>query len=292
MGPCRSFLFAPGNHPRRVEKALALDADVVILDLEDAVPISEKVATRAVVADALGAPRKVRGYVRVNGWDSELCLGDLSATVGPNLDGIVFPKVESAAQLQAIDWLLAQFEQERGLPVGGIDLIPIIETGLGHANIRDIATAGTRCRRLTFGAADYTLDMDMTWTLEEDELTDIRQAVVLASRVGGLEPPIDTVFVHIRDNDGLCHSAKRGRSLGFQGKLCIHPDQISSVHAAFTPTADAVAKAKRIVAAFKDAEAAGSASIQVDGYFVDYPVVEQARRTVALMEHINRHGRR
>ncbi len=111
-------------------------------------------------------------------------------------------------------------------------------------------------------------------------------AVKLASRVAGIEPPIDTVFTHIRDEENLRRSARTARDLGFQGKLCIHPDQIGRVNDIFTPSGEEVAAAEKIVAAFEDAEAAGSASIQVDGQFVDYPVVDKARRVLRLMERI------
>src|ERR1051325_1949108 len=127
----RSFLFAPGNHARRVEKALSLDADAVILDLEDAVATAEKAATREAVAAAFLRQRRGLLYVRVNAVDTVFCYGDLVAIVRPGLDGIILPKVETAAGLATIDWLLRQLERERGLPPGGIDLIPIIETGAG-----------------------------------------------------------------------------------------------------------------------------------------------------------------
>ena len=115
--PLRSFLFAPGNHTRRVEKALSLDADAVILDLEDAVAIAEKAATRNRVAAALEHRRQGLLYVRVNAADTEFCYGDIVAVVRPGLDGIILPKVESAAELATIEWLLAQLERDRGLPL-------------------------------------------------------------------------------------------------------------------------------------------------------------------------------
>jgi citrate lyase subunit beta/citryl-CoA lyase len=129
--PLRSFLFAPGNHTRRVEKALSLDADAVILDLEDAVAIAEKAATRNLVAAALEHRRQGLLYVRVNAVDTEFCYWDIVAVLRPGLDGIILPKVESAAELATIEWLLAQLERDRGLPIGDIDLIPIIETARG-----------------------------------------------------------------------------------------------------------------------------------------------------------------
>src|ERR1700758_4411767 len=136
--PLRSFLFAPGNHARRVEKALSFDADAVILDLEDAVATVEKRATRDAVIAALVRSRRALLYVRVNAVDTEFCYGDLVAIVRPGLDGIILPKVESAAGLATIDWLLAQLERERGLPAGAVDLIPIIETARGLDRLGDI----------------------------------------------------------------------------------------------------------------------------------------------------------
>src|SRR5919108_5209432 len=127
----RSFLFAPGNVARRVEKALTLDADGVIVDLEDSVAIAEKAATRKSVAAALERPRRPRGYVRVNAPSTPFCYGDLVATIHARVDGVVLPKVESAADLHAIDWLLWSLELERGIPEGSIDLIPQIETAAG-----------------------------------------------------------------------------------------------------------------------------------------------------------------
>src|SRR4051794_29056672 len=140
----RSFLFAPGNHARRVEKALTLDADAVILDLEDAVATAEKPAAREAVAASFARARRGLLYVRVNAVDTEFCYGDLVAIVRPGLDGIILPEVESAAGLTTVDWLLAQLERERGLAPGGIDLIPIIETASGLDRLGAILAAGTR----------------------------------------------------------------------------------------------------------------------------------------------------
>jgi len=286
MNVLRSMLFVPGNNARRVEKALGLDADAVILDLEDAVAAGEKPAARGPVAEALDRPRSGRAYVRVNGLATEWCYRDLVEVVRPGLDGILLPKAERASDLHLADWMLAALERERGLAPGGIDLMPIIETGRGLAAIADICGAGARTRRVVFGAADFTLDMNMQWTREEAELAHARSAIVLASRVAGLEPPIDTVWARLQDAEGLRASARTSRDMGFQGRLCIHPDQIAIVHEVFTPSAEEHARALEIVAAFEEAERAGLASIRVDGQFVDYPIVEKASRTVALMKAV------
>jgi citrate lyase subunit beta/citryl-CoA lyase len=283
MPAYRSFLFAPGNHARKVEKVFDCGADHVILDLEDAVAKAEKVATRALVVEALKRPRKGGAYVRVNAFTTEFCYGDAVAVVGPGLDGIILPMVESREQLVAFDWLVGALERERGLKPGGIDIIPILETGKGIANLRTIAASGTRVKRMAFGAGDYTLDMNMEWTLAESELEHARAEMAVASRAAGLEAPIDTVWVHIKDLDGVARSAKRARQLGFQGKMCIYPPQVERVNAAFTPTETEIAFARRVVAAFEQAEREGSSSIQLDGYFIDYPIVYKARRTLDLV---------
>ena len=285
-GPFRTLLFAPGNHPRRVEKALCLKADAVILDLEDAVAIAEKVATRAMVVDALQGERSGLGYVRVNAYDTDFCFGDLLVVVAKGVDGIVLPKVETSAQLRSVDWVVSQLEREKRLPAGGIDIIPIIETAKGVANVHEIASAGTRVKRLSFGAGDYTKDMAMRWTRHEGELAHARAEIAVASRAAGLEAPLDTVWIHIKETDGCIKSAELVCDMGYQGKLCIHPDQVDPVNAVFTPSDDDVDFAEKVVKAFEEAEAQGLASIQVDGYFVDYPIVDQAQRTLDLIEKI------
>jgi citrate lyase subunit beta/citryl-CoA lyase len=292
MQSLRSFLFAPGNHARRVEKALSLDADAVILDLEDAVATAEKAATRALIAAALQRHRTGQLYVRVNAVDTEFCYGDLVAVVRPGLDGIILPKVESAAGLATVDWLLAQLEREHGLASGAVDLVPIIETARGLNGIDAILAAGTRVRRVAFGAGDFTLDVNMRWSREEAELAYARAKVVTASRAAGIEAPFDTVWVDLKDPAGLEASTRTALGLGFQGKMCIHPDQVPIVNAVFTPSDAEIAFAERVVAAFERAEAEGSASIQLDGKFIDYPIVYRAQRVLQQVAAVRGRGQR
>jgi len=286
----RSYLFAPGNHARRAEKAFTLGADAVILDLEDAVAVAEKAAARKPVAEALAARSKGRplGYVRVNAMGTPFCFRDLMEVVGPGVDGIVLPKVESAADLHAIDWLIANLERERGLPVGAIDLIPAIETAAGMNRVERILQArglkpysGTwRVRRVAFGAADYALDLGITPSEGEAELLYARQRLVLASRDARVEPPLDSPWFQLKDLEGLRRSTAASRRMGFQGRMCIHPEQVAPVNEGYAPSAEEVARAGRIVAAFKEAEAKGSAAIQVDGQMIDYPIVREAERVL------------
>src|SRR5438552_11664164 len=280
MQPLRSFLFAPGNHARRVEKALSLDADAAILDLEDAVATAEKRATRDAVIAALVRPRRPRLYVRVNAVDTEFCYGDLAAIVRPGLDGVILPKVESAAGLATADWLLAQLEREQGLVPRKIDLVPIIETARGLNQIDAILATGTRIKRIAFGAGDFTLDVNMAWSRDEAELAYARAKIVTASRAAGIEAPFDTVWVDLADQEGLEASARTALGFGFQGKMCIHPNQIAVANRVFTPGENETAFAERVVAAFARAEAEGSAAVRLDGKFIDYPIVYRAQRVL------------
>jgi len=294
----RTFLFAPGNHPRRVEKALSLDADAVILDLEDAVAASDKAAARKPVAEALKGPRRCRGYVRPNAPSSPFCYRDLVETIHEKVDGVVLPKVESAADLHAVDWLLAALERERGITEGAIDLIPMVETAAGVARVDRILQARSlrpyrapwRVKRVAFGAGDYSLDVGLVPSHEEPELAEARARVVLASRAAGMEGPLDSPWFHLRDMEGFRRSLERSRRGGFQGRLCVHPDQVPVANELFTPNADEIARAERIVAAFRQAEATGAAAVEVDGQMVDYPIVHRARALLETLREIRARG--
>ena len=287
----RSFLFAPGNVARRVEKALTLEADVVIVDLEDSVALAEKAATRKAVAAALERPRRARGFVRVNAPSTPFCFSDLQETIHGKVEGVVLPKVESAADLHAIDWMLWNLERERGIPEGSIDLMPQIETAAGVQRIDRVLQARSlrpykgpwRVKRVAFGAADYSHELGLTVGPEEAELADARARVVLSSRAAGLEGPIDSPWFDFKDNAGFARALERSRRGGFQGRLCVHPDQLAPVNAAYQPSAEELARAERIVAAFRQAEARGEAAVQVDGQMVDYPV---AYRAQALLDSV------
>jgi citrate lyase subunit beta/citryl-CoA lyase len=231
-------------------------------------------------------------YVRINAADTAFCYGDLVAVVRPGLDGIILPKVESPATLATIDWLLRQIERERDRQEGAIDLIPIVETARGLTRIDAILASGTRVKRFAFGAGDFTPDVNMQWQRDEAELSYARAKIVTASRAAGLEAPLDTVWVDLQDSEGLEASARNALAYGFQGKMCIHPNQIAVVNRVFTPSEDEIAFAERVVAAFAEAEAEGVASIQLDGKFIDYPIVYRARRLLEKIAAIRARERR
>jgi citrate lyase subunit beta/citryl-CoA lyase len=229
--------------------------------------------------------------VRVNAASTEFGYGDIVAVVQKGVDGIILPKVEQADEIRAVDWVIANLEKERGLPAGAFDVIPIIETGKGMANIRAITAAGTRVKRIAFGAGDFTLDMNMEWSQAETELLPYRSECVLASRAAEIEAPIDTVWVDLMDPAGFASSTRHIKGLGFQGKMCIHPDQVPVANEILTPSAADVEWSRKVVQAFEAAEKAGSASIQLDGKFIDYPIVYRARRVLETMQRIAARGK-
>ena len=289
----RSFLFTPANVPRRVEKALSLDADAVILDLEDSVAPADKAPSRKSVLGALGKPRQCLLYVRVNAPATPYCYADLVETLAAGLDGVVVPKIESAADLHAIDWLMANLERERGIAEGSLDLMAQIETAAGVQRVDRILQARNlrpyrgpwRVKRVCFGAADYANDVGLSPTLDEAELADARARVVLASRAAGVENPIDSPWFHFKELEAFGRALERSRRGGFQGRCCVHPDQIAPVNAAYLPTGEELAAAERIVTVFRDAESRGQAAVEVDGQMVDYPV---AYRAQALLEAVRK----
>jgi len=265
-------------------------ADAVILDLEDAVPIAEKADTRYAVREALTAISNCPVYVRINplvaatSFSQAIGEADLEAIVCSNLAGVILPKTERAAEAQQAESILNRLEHERDLLPGEIDLIPIIETACGVHHAFDIASADTRVSRLAFGAGDFTRDIGVRWSRREVESQYARSALVVASRAAGIEAPLDSVWIDIRDLRGLTRSARMAKQLGFQGKMAIHPTQIEPINTAFSPSREELAFAKRVVAAFAAAEAAGEASIQLDGQMIDYPIVQAARRLLELAE--------
>ena len=269
----RSFLFVPGTRPERYAKAHASGADAIIIDLEDAVAPREKNSARDQLASAfeqLGAPERARSVVRMNAsgtpWfeDDLKLLADL---VGQGLRAVMLPKAESALVLQ-------QLAQALGSDCA---LLPLVESLAGWDGV-DALAAAPQVLRLAFGHLDFQADVGMAAGADEVELAPVRLAVVLAARRAGLAAPIDGVTAAIRDAERLQEDAARSRRFGFGAKMCIHPEQIALVNAAFSPGAAELDWARRVLAAV---EAAGGGVVSLDGRMVDGPVVRSAQRTLA-----------
>jgi len=282
----RSLLFAPGNHARRLEKVGQFGSDAIVLDLEDAVANAEKVAARASTRAALPTYRETVVIVRVNGAHTGLTEGDVEAVVCPELDCVMVPKLESAETLAALDELVGRLERERGIAEGQIRFLPLIETAVGLARCEEIAcSAPERVVTLVFGLGDFSVDIGVDLTREATELLYARSRVVVAARAAGMPSPIDGPYPDIHDIDGLVENTLLSRRLGFQGRVVVYPAQVDPVQRAYSELSpEEVEQAKRVVEAFEEAEAAGVASIQVDGRFIDYPLYYRARHRLQLHE--------
>ena len=263
----RSALFVPASRPERIPKALAVGADAVIVDLEDAVQESLKVEARAHLDGFLTANPEARLLVRINapehaghGADIELC-GRHAGVIG-----VLLPKVESAAQVARV--------AACGKPVW-----PIIESARGLLALAEIAGA-PGVERLSFGGLDLALDLNLQSGSEGAGrvLDQARYAVLLHSRGAGLAAPLDGVHPAIGDTEGLRASVRLAAGMGFSGALCIHPRQIEVIHQALAPSAEELAWAQRVI----DAGSGGAGAYQVDGQMVDAPVLARAQRLLAL----------
>ena len=292
FGPVRSALFVPGNQPDRVDKAVATAADRVIIDMEDAVALNQKKEIRPLVREKIVTHRQRRIVVRVNAIDTDLILDDLKAVVVEGLGGIVFPKIESAENAVAVDCMFAKVECEAKLQESNLPGILLIESAKAVQNIFQIVEAAANCTRevlVAFGAADYALSMGLELTRDGTELIHPRSCIALACGAAAIRPPIDTPFmIDLKDIEALRADAFRAKQLGFQGKLCIHPNQIEPCHAIFSPSEEEIRFARRVVEEFEASEACGAAAIQVDGKFVDYPVVERSRNILSVAAIIAR----
>jgi citrate lyase subunit beta/citryl-CoA lyase len=282
----RSLLFAPGNHPRKVARVATFGADAIVLDLEDAVATAQKDEARWAVRAAVASyPPDTVVMVRVNGLSTGRCFEDLEAVVTPSVHAILVPKVEDVATLVEVDERVTVIEGRVGIVPGSIRLIPQIETALGIARVDDIALgAPRRVHTLIFGLADFTVDLGVDLTADATEILYARSRVVVAARAARMPPPIDGPFLlDLHDEAGLIADSRRARQLGFQGRVAIYPPQVGPINRTFSEiSADELTFARKVVDEFQAAEADGSASIRIDGRFVDYPIYRRAQHKLRL----------
>lgn len=254
----RSYLFVPATRTDRIAKARAAGPDAVIVDLEDAVAPGEKAAARDALARDLPDARSV--LVRINGGDSEWFEEDLRLCAAIRTGGIVLPKAERAEHISHVAGRLG----------AAAAILPLVETARGFADLATLCRA-PQVQRVVFGSIDFQVDLGITG--EGEELLYFRSGLVLASKLGGIQPPVDGVTVEIDDTDRVREETLRGRRLGFGAKLCIHPRQVPIVNACFYPTGEEIAWAARVLQA---ADAAGGAAVALDGKMVDRPVIVKA----------------
>jgi citrate lyase beta subunit len=270
---------------RKISKATQLDADTIILDLEDGVALNQKEEARRVISEALHTLDFGRSerLVRVNGAfppaSEEILFSDLQATIEARPDGYVIPKVETLLQIQSVERYLAEAEQNRGWPSGVIRLLAVVETAIGIMNLGQIAQASPRLEALMFGAEDFAANIGAKRTPAGWEVFYARSALVTAAAAYNLQA-IDMVFVDLNDLDGLEQECVFGRRLGFTGKMAIHPRQLEIINRVFAPSTEEIEQAQRLVQANQANQAAGFGAFELDGKMVDLPVIRAAERVL------------
>jgi citrate lyase beta subunit len=277
----RVLLFMPGDDLKKIGKGAASGVDSVIMDLEDGVALNQKHTARAITAEALRTLDfgNTERLVRVTPVGSPFYQADLAAVLPARPDGIIIPKVESAAQVQAVSEAITWAEGEHGWPVESIRLIGIIESALGLINVREIVAASTRLDALAFGAEDYSSSVGAIRTAGGLEVLYARSAVVAHTAAFGLQA-IDTPYVNLQDEDGLTADARFAATLGYTGKFAIHPKQIAPIETAFNPTPDAIHYATRVLDANHTRQDDGTGVFELDGKMIDMPMVRAAERIV------------
>jgi len=278
------MLFVPAGDPRKLQKIPDLEADALILDLEDAVAHTRKAEARIAATHAItehGQGNRI--FVRINAFNTPYLFDDLDQVIVPGLAGILLPKAEAAREVEKVDWLINNLEKKRGIPPQSVALYAILETPRGILKALEIGGASPRLQRLCFGAGDFSLAVNLRWPpagIQSPTLTIAKASLVIASSALGLDPPHDSVYPDFHDLDRLAQEAQEARDLGFGGKHAIHPGQIEVIRRVFTSTADEITWAQRVIEAFTKSEQSGVANVAVDGRLVDYPVYERARRVL------------
>jgi citrate lyase subunit beta/citryl-CoA lyase len=279
----RSFLFVPGSRPELIVKAPRYGADAIILDLEDSVSLREKAAARHAVAAALETevPEPLVVFVRVNSVSSGLLDLDCRDALRPRAHGVMLPKCDTPEHVQAADARLRVVEDRYRVPRGTLRLLALIESARGVQNAAAIARNHPRLCGVALGAEDLTADLGVTRTSEGGEVAYARAAVSLAAHAAGVDA-VDSIYAAFRDERGLRADTAEARRWGYTGKLLIHPAQIGPVHEELAPTPEEVDRARRIVAAFADAQARGEGVTVVDGTMIDRPAAVRAARTLTV----------
>ena len=292
MDPVRSMLFTPGNRLDMLGKAVHSGTDAVIVDLEDSVAVDNKPEARANLAQLPDSP--VAYYVRTNAVETGMLWDDVVAVGLSPAVGVIIPKAEDPKVISRVDGALTALELTSGRPTGSITIIPLIESAIGVRLTYEMALASDRVECVMFGGGeqgDLVADLGVEWTPEGTGLMQARSQVLLSSRAAGVPYPMEAVFMDFRNPDGLRVECELARTLGYVGKVAIHPAQIEVINDVFTPAPDVVEYQRKVLAAFEEAEAEGKASIAVDGKMVDYAVARVARAVIARAEAASRAGK-
>jgi len=277
----RALLYMPGDDRRKIEKATTLGVDCICMDMEDGVAITRKTEARAVIAQAMKELDfgKSERCIRINSFGSGFEKFDLAAALATNPDAIVVPKIETARQVKDISEYIEMYELSARTVLGSIRMLVGVETAKGILNLKEIAEADKRLEAIIFGAEDFAASIGATRTKEGSEVLYARSAVVTACAANELQA-IDMVYIDFRDVDGVRAEAQEGARLGFSGKQIIHPNQVEAVQEAFTPSAEAIEHAQRVVRAFSASQKEGKGAFALDGKMIDMPLLKNAQKVL------------
>lgn len=278
----RTSMYVGGTSPVKMIQAGFYNEDCLVYDLEDSVSAGEKDAARLLVYHAVKEQRPKGKYIliRVNGLYSKELDEDLEAAVRAQPDAIRIPKVEYASEVKRVDEKITAIEKKAGLPEGGIKIWCNIESYLGVMNAQETASASPRVVAMALGAEDFTASMNAQRTKPGWEIFYARNAVLMACRAAGISAQ-DAVFSDLNDEEGLKRDLEMTRTLGFDGKTCVHPRQIDTVNACFTPTAKEIRNAQRVLEALEEAGRNRTGVCVLDGSMVDKPMELRARAVLA-----------
>ena len=287
----RTLLFVPGNRLSMLKKAAGFEVEWLIPDLEDSVPAAEKIEARAIVAEnipRLAAAGK-RVVPRVNSLASGLAEDDIAAVVSLQIVGISIGKISTPEDIGMVDGMLVAAEKKAGVTVGHTSIMPWLETAEAVINAYRICTASERIRWAAFGAEDFSADMGISRAGDENGagstvasepgLAYARSAVAIAARAAGVHA-LDTPFTKFRDPAGLRAEAMHAKSIGFKGKLAIHPAQVEVIESVFMPTESEIERARRVLDIAAEAEADGRGAASLDGEMIDMPVILRAQNVL------------
>jgi citrate lyase subunit beta/citryl-CoA lyase len=284
----RSILYVPGNVPKFIDKAHERGADCILVDLEDSVTVAEKPTARALLPETM--KKVVRGgadvAVRIN-RPMRLAIPDIEAAVRPGLAALFITKTEGVQHLRLLDEAVSEMERERGMPVGSVGFSAMIEHPRALAELNDIAERGPRVIAMMLGGEDFALE---TGSVPSDESLELpKRLVAFAAQAHGVAMiGILGTVADYSDPAAYRKSAERARRFGFSGGTCVHPGLVQALNEAFTPSADDVAYAKKLIAADEKAAVEGRGSFTVDGKMIDIPVIDRARRLIARYDAIER----
>jgi citrate lyase beta subunit len=274
----RALLYMPGDDMHKIKKATTLGVDCICMDTEDGVAFTHKMQARQTIAKALNTLEfdHSEALVRINPVGSGLEKDDLAALLPARPDGIVVPKVETAEQIRWVNFELAAVERHFGWTELSVCLIVIVETAAGIVNLAEIAAASPRLEALIFGAEDFASSVGAKRTKQGIEVLYARSAIKTHASANNLQA-IDMVYVDFHDLKGLQKEAEQGADLGFDGKQIIHPNQVKTVHQAFTPSDQAISQAAKLIEAFQHHQQAGRGAFAQDGKMIDAPIIKAAQ---------------